>query len=170
MSGAPGPATPFLGQAHHPQVRRCFWAKTPGGGCAHVETQPLAAVASQEPQHHRPSLCSHLPADCPLDWQCCSPGQRETSPGAASPARWLWRDVQDEGHQMRDEGFRSGLGVKARGQPAAGTWWFCPQNGDKDSQDVTPVLPPSSPGGFERQRHFRMVLASLPRTCRGLGG
>lgn len=30
MSGAPGPATPFLGQAHHPQVRRCFWAKTPG--------------------------------------------------------------------------------------------------------------------------------------------
>lgn len=104
VSGAPGLERPFLGQADHPQVRRCFWAKTPGGSCAHVETQPLAAVASQEPQRHRPSLCSHLPADCPLDWTCCSPGQRETSPGAASPARWLWRDVQDEGHQMRDRG------------------------------------------------------------------
>ena len=31
MSGAPGLVRPFLGQANHPQVRRCFWAKTPGG-------------------------------------------------------------------------------------------------------------------------------------------
>ena len=149
----------FLGQAYdHPRGKQVPQA----GGHVHAEAQPLTGHTHTDAQ----SLTGHAhtdaqsltgvslrspPTDHPLDWMCCSAGQRKASPpalGRARPAGRLQRGVGAEGQQSRNQGTQHSLGVKATAGLLLGPRWFCPQNGAKPTG-----YDPDPPSLFPSRQH-----------------